>query len=381
MRFILIVLIVLCLGAACASDSPSSKLALAGTFPWSSWEYDYVFYPAVVYDAADNKYKMFYSATGVAQTGDSMWDLWHIGIATCPGTDTFAWSRIDDNYEPVLRSSKFYEGDVVNPPDQKTRFDYIFAYGACVIKDGAAFKMWYTGWNGKSEHVGNGITRKLNQRIGYATSPDGMNWTKLSGPGTGECILDLGAAGSQDAKGVGQPYVIKEGDSYRMWYEGFDGSVWRIFYAVSPDGIKWTKQGAALNPGETGSLDQLGARNPVVITRKGKMELWYEGQSGTGAYPSQYHVLRAVSADNGASWTKEPTEVSLHPVKPNEPGDTTPWDVNDPTARVHVDSIIKVQADGSCQVFYDKQVFSTMDMNFGKMKQNRYWIYTEVVNP
>jgi len=45
-----------------------------------------------------------------------------------------------------------------------------------------------------------------------------------------------------DGRRVIDPVVIKEGGIYKMWYtgEGLD-SKWRIGYATSPDGINWTK--------------------------------------------------------------------------------------------------------------------------------------------
>ena len=75
--------------------------------------------------------------------------------------------------------------------------------------------MWYSGHDGS--HI----------RIGYATSSDGINWTKHG------IVLDLGASGEWDDYYVSCPCVIKDDDgTYKMWYSGHDGSHIRIGYAI-----------------------------------------------------------------------------------------------------------------------------------------------------
>jgi hypothetical protein len=64
------------------------------------------------------------------------------------------------------------EGDLLDPVDTAAVFDSAWACGACVIKEGGLYKVWYTGWNGEFVHVGSGECDKINFRIGYATSPD-----------------------------------------------------------------------------------------------------------------------------------------------------------------------------------------------------------------
>ena len=53
---------------------------------------------------------------------------------------------------------------------------------ACVIKDGAVYKMWYSGHNGS------------NYQIGYATSNDGFIWEKHPG----NPVLTAGSSGRFD---------------------------------------------------------------------------------------------------------------------------------------------------------------------------------------
>ena len=126
-----------------------------------------------------------------------------------------------------------------------------------------------------------GLTNKINYRVGYATSPDGVVWTKRPGNAGAGSVLGLGEPGTPDSKSAGQPWVLKDGSAYHMWYEGFDGKTWRIFYAESTDGMTWTKRGAAFEPAGRELSMSSGARNPVVVKRGGQYELWYQGRSAS----------------------------------------------------------------------------------------------------
>ena len=73
--------------------------------------------------------------------------------------------------------------------------------------------------------------------IGYASSPDGITWTKYEN----NPILEKGDVESWEDLFVVWPQVIFKDDIYHMWYSGHDGQNVRIGYATSPDGINWTR--------------------------------------------------------------------------------------------------------------------------------------------
>lgn len=130
----------------------------------------------------------------------------------------------------VLANSAFGQvswtkhGAAVLSPGASGDWDDQMVFCCSVIRQDTIYKMWYTGYDG------------ANMRIGYAYSSDGINWTKRSGP-----VLDLGAPGTWDDNWVAAPYVLFDGTSYRMWYVGDDGTSEYVGYATSPDGIAWTK--------------------------------------------------------------------------------------------------------------------------------------------
>lgn len=166
-----------------------------------------------------------------------------------------------------------------------------------ILKDGNIYKMWYTGGAGAGDY-----------RIGYATSMDGINWVKYAGnlcTGTGAtgngCVFERSGAGF-DSTYVYYPTVIKENNTFKMWYGGSNGSSLAIGYATSSDGINWTRANsgnAVLTSGSAGSWDDAGVFYPEVIKEGSVYKMWYSGQQSGANFRLGY----AVSTD-GISWSK-----------------------------------------------------------------------------
>jgi hypothetical protein len=311
------------------SPRPDQVLAPKRFPGWQAWN---VAFPAVLRDPRSGEYRMYYSGTSTSRMNESIWDDWVIGLVT--STDGLTWRPTDD-YEPALLARRSLEGDVLDADDLAATFDSVAVFGASVVVgDDGTYRMWFTGWNGESEHLGEGRDRMIHQRIGHATSPDGRRWTKQRGTAGGGAVLGLGAAGAPDALGAAHPCVLPTAAGYRMWYDGFDGKVFRILSARSPDGLVWTKEGTALEPGQAGGLDALGARRPVVVRRGDRHELWYEGLANDAA---RHHVLRAASTDL-ESWAKLAGEIDL-------------WGGRMADVEVVVGTVL-VNADGSCRVYF-----------------------------
>jgi uncharacterized repeat protein (TIGR01451 family) len=164
-------------------------------------------------------------------------------------------------------------------------------YVDSVLYEDGVFKMWYTG-----RPVGGGVNR-----IGYATSPDGTAWTKHAGnpvlvPGPG-----------WDATYVREATVVHLGATYHMWYAGTSTwPDYSIGYATSPDGIAWTKNAAnpVLTP-LPGSFDDTTVYAPQVVHYGGTFHMWYSG--GDGATNDRWEIGYASSCDNdGVTWVREP---------------------------------------------------------------------------
>jgi predicted GH43/DUF377 family glycosyl hydrolase len=220
--------------------SPANPVLDLG--PPGSWDDDLVWAPRVLYDGAT--YHMWYSGDdGV--TG-------RIGYAN--SSNGITWTKYPGN--PILGPGPgAWEAQSVYVPT--------------VLYDGVTYHMWYTGYDFSNTY-----------RIGYANSSDGITWTKYSG----NPILDIGSPGSWDDFRVHANSVLYIGTTYHMWYSASDGSTQRIGYATSPDGITWTKHSAnpILSPGPPGSWDDVHVYYPTVHYDDTKkiFHMWYIGYDG-----------------------------------------------------------------------------------------------------
>ncbi len=242
--------------------------------PAGSWDDQMVGQSSVLIDGTT--YRMWYSGDDGTHN--------RIGHATSP--DGITWAK--DTLNPVLDVGPAGSWD-----DERVMFP-------TVVFNGSMFHIWYYGSDG------------THGRIGHATSPDGITWTK----DTLNPVLDVGPAGSWDDDGLLTPFVRFDGAIYHMWYSGDDGTHNRIGYATSPDGITWTKD--TLNPvldvGPAGSWDSPRVQSQCVINNGTNYQMWY---SGGGLFT--WRIGHATSPD-GITWTKD----TLNPVL--DVGSAGSWD-------------------------------------------------------
>jgi hypothetical protein len=104
--------------------------------------------------------------------------------------------------------------------------------GGYVLHNDSTWSMWYAGGE-RWTHAGDRARPTYDMR--HIESSDGINW-----PEAGEVCLRPTA---EDEFGFGRPFVVDQGDLLRMWYSIRTISKgYRIGYAESPDGRKWSRQ-------------------------------------------------------------------------------------------------------------------------------------------
>ncbi|MGB2897344.1 MAG: choice-of-anchor Q domain-containing protein [Anaerolineales bacterium] len=225
-----------------------------------SWDDDGIWHPTVILDGST--YKMWYAGNDDTYVN-------HIGLAT--SLDGYGWAKEESN--PILSPTEIWEAAGVSRPS--------------VILDGSTYKMWFTGVDSS------GVIQ-----IGYATSPEGIVWTKHPG----NPVLAVGAASSWEDEDVTGPTVLKDDGTYHMWYAGNNGSEFRIGHATSSDGITWVKDPAnpVLDVGDVGDWDWLGIYSPDVVKIGDSYKLWYSGET----LPQAWQTGHAESTD-GTNWTRK----------------------------------------------------------------------------
>jgi predicted GH43/DUF377 family glycosyl hydrolase len=161
--------------------------------------------------------------------------------------------------DPVLKPTQAWEGSEIGK--------------ASVIYDEGKFKMWYTAGN---------------VAIGYATSNDGMNWTKYDG---NPILQDFSS-----------PTVVKVQGTYYMYY-GYDdqNSVPRIGLSTSTDGILWTSYSG--NP-----LPMKPLWPSSILHINDQWMLWYATAIVT---PSFRQVIAYANSSDGKAWNEVSNPVAL----------------------------------------------------------------------
>ena len=176
-----------------------------------------------------------------------------IGYATSP--DGLTWKRRSD--KPVLSPDKPWEKVAVMCPH--------------VIWDEPAklFRLWYSGGEQYEPDA-----------LGYATSPDGLLWTKHEA----NPIFTPAAGSEWERNRVTGAQVIQQGDGYLMFYIGFrDKDHAQVGVARSKDGItNWQRHPAnpIIRPG-LDKWDHDACYKPYAIFDGKKWLLWYNGRHGS----------------------------------------------------------------------------------------------------
>ncbi len=137
-----------------------------------------------------------------------------------------------------------------------------------VLHENGKYRMWYGSnlrW-GKTQET-------MEHVIKYAESTDGINWKR-----TNNIHIDLQHPGEY---ALSKPYVIKTNGLYQMWYSyraNGNISTYRIGYAESTDGYKWTRKDNEVGIDVSASgWDSEMICYPFVFDYKGNRYMLYNG--------------------------------------------------------------------------------------------------------
>ena len=111
--------------------------------------------------------------------------------------------------------------------------------------------------------------------IKYAESADGLHWQKP----TDNLAIDFA---NEREYAIGRPMVLRESDGYRMWFctRSLD-DCYRIGYAESPDGRRWTRRPSGVEPSPSGWDSEM-VEYAYVLREPDRYVMFYNG-NGYGA--------------------------------------------------------------------------------------------------
>jgi predicted GH43/DUF377 family glycosyl hydrolase len=136
--------------------------------------------------------------------------------------------------------------------------------------------------------------------IALARSRDGVKFETLK-----NLVVPVGPRGSFDERGAADPYVIRRGDYLYLFYLGQDRARRQTLgVARSRDGVEWEKSRAnpLLELGAPGSFDENGLGEPAVWTSGGFYWMLY-----TGRDRAEHRRLGLARSPDGVHWEREPS--------------------------------------------------------------------------
>jgi len=218
-----------------------------------------------------------------------------IGLATSP--DLLHWTLTD----PILS------------PADGASWEHGGLYRPDLLLDNGTYYLYY---NAKTDTLPKSEGGGWHEQTGVATSPDLKQWTRSPlNP-----ILHNGPRGSatypatnllhdqspptpdtRDSRFASNPYVVKNGSQYGMFYFGFGyerpGRACEML-ALGPDPLHFTKQpGILIDTGAPGSIDETFAHKPSVIYHQGALYHFYCAVSGR--YPNE---TRGIAVARSKPW-------------------------------------------------------------------------------
>lgn len=189
-------------------------------------------------------------------------------------------------------------------------WDDIGIFNPSVYYDGTLYHMYYSGIGGED-----------GMDIGYATSGNGINWTKH--PSNPVLVHTEGTFYSQWIATSG---LVWYNNTLHMFFHGFDASTWdpvfsyfRVGYAWSTDYVTWQIENfgwPVLWEGVAGEWDDRAVRTPSVIVHNDSLKMWYTGYQLDGTCKIGYAVGDKVITGTGLS-EKSPLASGILGIGPN----------------------------------------------------------------
>jgi predicted GH43/DUF377 family glycosyl hydrolase len=264
---------------------------------------------------------------GLALAGCGRYADFNLGTAGAPQSGKYAWSARNAPVLPRGHAGDFDAVDALNPSvylNNGLYWNFYSGYDGKVWRTGLATSpdglewtrlgpvlapspgTWegdYIAANGSALPVGQEIYYWYQAgsppRIGLARSRDGKSWKKEPQP-----VLDFGPRGAWDERATADPYVIESGGWFYLYYLGEDRARrQQLGLARSRDGIAWTRlrSNPVLEAGADGAFDENGVGEPSVWAAEGAYYMLYTGRART-----EVRRLGLARSADGVRWERLP---------------------------------------------------------------------------
>lgn len=160
-------------------------------------------------------------------------------------------------------------GDPILRPEDGAHWEQGGLYKSHLVKSGDTYYVFYNAKNMTEGH--------WHEQIGVATSTDLRTWRRYSG----NPIIRNGARGTWDAQCASNPFVVRNGTTWAVFYFGGDAeecSNSRELLALGPDPFHFSKVPEVMvDLGSPGSIDDSYAHHGCLISWQGDVYHFYVG--------------------------------------------------------------------------------------------------------
>ncbi len=192
-----------------------------------------------------------------------------IGMAWCEDEDLLRWHRLPDPILTIEGGADWEAGGL---------------YKNCVVEQDGRYYFFY---NAKTR---SGPEQAWKEQIGLAVGDTPFSFTRQPD----NPVLQV-SPGRWDSQFVSDPWVVRDGARWVLFYYGFDGAHAREGLAFSDDLKRWEKYPEPLlNVGPPGALDDVHAHKPAVLWHDGTLYHYYCCCQHDPAFPP-YSEHRAIA--------------------------------------------------------------------------------------
>lgn len=162
-------------------------------------------------------------------------------------------SRADDEFPPELTNFKPGQKNPIFTGAGPGHWDEKIRERGWILRENDGWHLWYTGFLG---------TKDSTKYLGYATSPDGITWTRWP---KNPIYRD---------HWVEDMMVVRSGDTYYMFAEGLND---RAQLLTSKDKVNWARVGTLdIRKADGTPIDDGPYGTPTAWLEDGKWKLFYE---------------------------------------------------------------------------------------------------------
>ena len=179
-------------------------------------------------------------------------------------------------------------------PQDGAAWEHGGLYRPDLLKDGDTYYLFY---NAKTDTLPKSEGGGWHEQTGVATSRDLRTWTRYAG----NPVLRNGPHDSRDARFASNPFVVRHGAQWGMYYFGFGyqrpGRACEML-ALGRDPFHFAKVGEILiDTGPEGTVDSTFAHKPSVVHQEGCLYHFYCAVSGK--WPNE---VRGISMARSKPW-------------------------------------------------------------------------------